>query len=179
VEQALVAAARAPTVNLLDASARQPGSGPVGWRRAAGLAAAVLISPLLLTAAAVARDDMAARRLETRTLELITAAAPDLAREAEPAAALLRRAATAAPPGGVTAAAAALFTAVEAVEGSELDMLVADPEGGVKATVSHPAYSDMQEIGRRMAGSGMAVTETATVDDAGRVVSDISIGARP
>lgn len=179
VEQALVAAARAPMVNLLDASARQPGSGPVGWRRAAGLAAAVLISPLLLTAAAAARDDMAARQLEARTLEAITAAAPDLAREADPAAALRRRAATAPPPGGVTAAAAALFTAVEAVEGVELDMLVADPEGGVKATVSHPAYSDMQEIGRRMGEAGLAVTETATLDDGGRVVSDISIGARP
>lgn len=179
VEQALVAAARAPVINLLDGAAREPGGGPIGWRRAAGLAAAVLISPLLLTAAAAARDDMAAGRLEARTLEAITAAAPDLARQADPVAALRRQAAAAPPPGGVTAATAALFTAVEAVEGVELDMLVADPEGGVKATVSHPAYSDMNEIGRRMGEAGLAVTETATLDDGGRVVSDISIGARP
>ncbi|MBI2260619.1 MAG: hypothetical protein HYU62_03025 [Caulobacterales bacterium] len=179
VEQALVAAARAPTVNLLDGAGREPGGGSIGWRRAAGLAAAVLISPLLLTAAAAVRDDMTARKLEAQTLEAITAAAPELAREADPTAALRRRAATAPPPGGVTAAAAALFTAVEAVEGAELDMLVAGPDDGVKVTVSHPAYSDMDDIGRRMSEAGLAVTETATLDEGGRVVSDISIGARP
>jgi len=37
----------------------------------------------------------------------------------------------------------------------------------------------MQEVGRRMADAGLAVTENATLDDGGRVVSDISIGARP
>jgi general secretion pathway protein L len=179
VEQALVAAARSPAINLLDAVARERAGGPPGWRRVAGLAAAVLLSPLLLTAAAAARDDMAARRLEAEAVAAIAAAAPDLARETDPAAALRRRAAAAPPPGGVTAAAAALFTAVEAVEGAELDMLVAGPEDGVKATVSHPAWSDMEQIGRRMTEAGLAVTETATLEDGGRVVSDISIGARP
>ncbi|MDI6624984.1 MAG: hypothetical protein QME55_09665, partial [Brevundimonas sp.] len=79
----------------------------------------------------------------------------------------------------VTAAAAAMFTAIEAIEGAELDALFAAPDAGVKATVSHLAYSDMEAISRRMADAGMAVTENATLDDAGRVVSDISIGARP
>jgi general secretion pathway protein L len=105
--------------------------------------------------------------------------APDLAREADPVAALRRRAAAAPPPGGVTAAAAALFTAVEGIEGVELDALIAAPDNGMKATVSHPGYSDMQLLGGRMAEAGLAVTENATLEDGGRVVSDISIGARP
>ncbi|HEY0600009.1 hypothetical protein, partial [Brevundimonas sp.] len=97
----------------------------------------------------------------------------------DPVAAVRRRAAAAPPPGGVTAAAATLFTAVEGIEGVELDALIVAPDDGMRATLSHPAYSDMQELERRMAEAGLAVTESATLDDGGRVVSDISIGARP
>lgn len=179
VERALVQAARSPAINLLDNGARDRAAARGGWRRAAGLAAALAVSPLLLTAAAAARDDMAARRLEARTVAAIAAVAPDLAREPDPVAALRRRAATAPPPGGVTAAAAALFTAIEGIEGVEIDSFLAAPDDGVRSTLSHPAYSDMQELDRRMADAGLAVTENATLDDGGRVVSDISIGARP
>ncbi len=179
VERALARAAHSPAINLLDNGARDRTAARVGWRRAPGLAAALAVSPLVLTAAAAARDDMAARRLETEAVAAIAAVAPDVARESDPVAALRRRAAAAPPPGGLTAAAAALFTAVEGVEGVELDALVASPDDGMKATLSHPAYSDMQEVGRRMADAGLAVTENATLDDGGRVVSDISIGARP
>ncbi|MCS6627071.1 type II secretion system protein GspL [Roseibacterium beibuensis] len=179
VERALTRAALSPLVNLLDSGVRDRSIGRPGWRRAAGLAAALALSPLLLTAAAAARDDMAARRLEVETVEAIAAVAPDLARESDPVAALRRRAAAAPPPGGVTASAAALFTAVEAIEGVEIDAFLAAPDDGVRATLSHPGWSDMQELDRRMADAGMAVTENATLEDGGRVVSDISIGARP
>ena len=179
VEGALVQAARSPAINLLDNGAWERGATTVGWRRAAGLAAAVLVSPLLLIAAAAARDDMTARRLETEAVAAIAAVAPDLAREPDPVAALRRRAASAPPPGGVTAASAALFAAVEGIEGVELDALLAAPDDGMRATLTHPAYSDMQELDRRMAAAGLAVIENASLDEGGRVVSDISIGARP
>ena len=179
IERALATAARNPAINLLDNGGRDGSAARVGWRRAAALAAALAISPLLLTAAVAARDDMAARRLDAEAGAAIAAAAPDLAREPDPVAAVRRRAATAPPPGGVTAAAAALFAAVEAIEGAELDAFFATPGDGVKATVSHPAYSDMRKLDRRMADAGMTVTENATFEEGGRVVSDISIGARP
>ena len=179
VERALAQAARSPAINLLDTGARDRTAMRVGWRRAAGLAAALAVSPLLLTAAAAVRDDGVARRLDAEAVTAIAAAAPDLARETDPVSALRARTAAAPPPGGVTAAAAALFAAVEAVEGAELDALFAAPDAGVKATVSHLAYADMEAISRRMADAGMTVTENATLDDGGRVVSDISIGARP
>lgn len=177
VERALIAAALDPAINLLETGDREHAVASGGWRRAAVLAALVVVSPLLLTLAAAARDDMAARRMRTEALAAIAVAAPDLARTADPVAAFRQRAAAAPPPGGVTAAAAALFIAVEGVEGAELDILIADPETGVKATVSHPAYADMARIQSAMAQSGMTVTETGTLDDAGRVVSDITIGA--
>ena len=176
VERALVAAALAPAINLLETGEREA-KAVGGWRRAAILAALVVVSPLVLTLAGAVRDSMAAREARTGALAAIAAAAPDLAREPDPVEALRRRVAAAPPPGGVTAAAAALFTAVEAVEGAELDILIADPESGVKATISHPAHGDMAVIRRSMAEAGMTVTETGTLDDGGRVVSDITIGA--
>lgn len=176
VERALVAAALSPAINLLDTGDREARAG-VGWRRVAVLAALLAISPLVLTLAGALRDGMAARAARAEASAAIAAAAPDLAREADPVEALRRRVAAAPPPGGVTGAAAALFTAVESVDGAELDILIADPADGVKATISHPAHGDMALIRRSMAAAGMEITETGTLDDGGRVVSDITIGA--
>lgn len=176
VERALIAAARAPLVNLLDEGRRERG-GKVGWKRAAALAAALVVSPLLLTIAGAARDDVAARRIGAETLAAIEKADPALARDADPVGALRRRAASAPPPGGTGAATAALFAAVEAVEGAELDLLSVGPEDGMKATVAHPDYGDMETLSQRMGQAGLSVVETATLDDAGRVVSDITVGA--
>lgn len=175
VERALVEAARTPAINLLDSGARER-TAVGSWRRATILAVLAVVSPVVLVLAAAARDDRAADQARSQALAAITAAAPDLARDPDPVAALRRRVAAAPPPGGVSAVAAALFTAVEKVEGAELDILIADPEGGVKATISHPAYSDMAAIKSAMAEAGLTVTETGTLDDAGRVVSDITIG---
>lgn len=177
VERALIAAALNPAINLLETGEKEASAAAGNWRRAAVLGALVLVSPLLLTVVAAARDDLAARGLRAEALAAITNAAPDLARSPDPVAAFRQRIATAPPPGGVTAAAAALFAAIEGIEGAELDIFIADPEAGVKATVSHPAYSDMSRIQSAMAEAGMTVTETGTLDDAGRVVSDITIGA--
>lgn len=176
VERALVAAALSPAINLLNTGDREARAA-VGWRRAAVLAALLAISPLILTLAGALRDGMAARDARAEALAAIAAASPDLAREADPVEALRRRVAAAPPPGGVTAAAAALFTAVESVDGAELDILIADPADGVKATISHPAHGDMALIRRSMAAAGMEITETGALDDGGRVVSDITIGA--
>jgi general secretion pathway protein L len=176
VERALVEAARSPAINLLDTGDRERKAAG-SWRRAAVLTALVLVSPLVLTLSAAARDDMAARRMRAEAVRTVARAAPDLAAAADPAAGFRRRAEAALPPGGPTAAAAALYAAIEGVEGAELDILIADPDDGVKATVSQAAYQDMARIKAAMAAAGMSVTETSTIDDGGRVVSDITIGA--
>jgi general secretion pathway protein L len=176
VERALIEAVRSPAINLLAAGDRDRKAAG-SWKRAAALAALVLVSPLILALSAAARDDMAARRMRAEAVQTVARAAPDLATATDPVAAFRRRVESAPPPGGATAAAAALFAAVEAVEGAELDILIADPADGVKATVSHPGYQDMARIRSAMADAGMAVTETSTLDDGGRVVSDITIGA--
>lgn len=177
VERALVQAALNPAIDLTPARVREAADGRRGWSRAAALAAAVVVSPLVLMIAEAGRDDLAASRAEAAARAEIARVDPELARTADPVAALRGRVRAAPPPGGVMAATAALFTAVEAVPDAELDMLVVDPGDGMKASVTHPDYGDVKVIDSAMRASGLTVTETGTQDDAGRVVSDITIGA--
>lgn len=175
LERQLIAAARAPAINLLDDAPK--GSKAAGsWKRTAALAAAVVLSPLVLIVAAAARDDLAASHMQKQAREMIAAADPELAATPDPVAALRARANIAPPPGGTVAAAASLYAALEGVEGAELDILIADPGEGVKATLTHPAYGDMDRVRSALAEAGMAMNETGTADEGGRVVSDITIG---
>tara|TARA_R110002051_G_scaffold2924_9_gene15419 strand:+ start:971 stop:2074 length:1104 start_codon:yes stop_codon:yes gene_type:complete len=178
VEQALIAAALAPAVDLLSAQDRPRGGGRGDWRRAAALAGLLLVSPLILVAAAAVRDETSARADVARARDEVARVAPDLAGRPDAVDALRRRLGAAPPPGGVIGAAGALFQAIEGVEGAELDLLTVDPATGMKASVSHANYPDMQAMARTMRGNGLRVTETGTLDDRGRIVSDISIGGQ-
>ncbi|MFN6982024.1 MAG: type II secretion system protein GspL [Brevundimonas sp.] len=176
MERLLAAAAAAPAVDLLSGLERRREVRSGGWRLAAGLAAALVVSPLILTLAAGARDQVAADRAERRTLALITETLPDAARASDPMEAARRQIAVAPPPGGLASVSAALFAAVEQVEGAELDSLSADPGQGVRATVSYPAFSDLETLRTALAASGLSMSDASTVEDGGRVVSEIIVG---
>lgn len=176
VEQMLIAAALKPPLNLLQ-GAPSTGEGLVRWRVAAVLAGIALTLPLASTIALAARDDLAAGRASDRAEAAASAAFPDMPASADPVSEARRRIATALPPGGATPAAAALFAAVESVDGAELDSFSADPQAGVRATVSYRTYQDMDALKARVAESGLTLTDTSTLDDNGRVVSDIIVGA--
>lgn len=175
VERALIDAALSPPVNLLSARENAQGRDQRQWRRAGGLAAALLISPLVVMAAGAARDDLAARTDIDRAHAEIARALPDLERESDPVAALQRRMRAAPPPGGVVGATAGLFAAVESVEGAELDLLIVEPEHGMKATLTHDNHGDVQAIDGLMRRAGLMLTETSTLEDRGRIVSDVTI----
>jgi general secretion pathway protein L len=177
IERMMAAAALSPEVNLLDNGVQNRAVSKGSWRLAAGLAAVLLLSPLVLALAQASRDEMAVRGMQAETVALIERAAPEAARSPDPVAAFRQNAASAPPPGGIVSAAAVLFAAVESVEGAELDIFVSDPEGGVRATVSYPAYQDLDAMKHAVAAAGMRMTDTSTLDDAGRVVSDVTIGA--
>lgn len=177
VEQSLIDAALAPPVNLLSTGERTPGIARRSWAAACFLAGLLLVSPLILIAAAAARDDASARGDTERARAEIARIAPDLAARPNPVEALRQRVQSAPPPGGVVSATAALFAAVEGVEGAELDLLIVDPTVGMKASVTQVSYQDMQTIGQFMRAKGLQVTETSTLEDRGRIVSDITIGA--
>lgn len=175
VERWLIDAALAPPIDLLSARDRTRGTVRRDWRLVAGLAGLLMVSPLVLVAAAAARDDTAARADVSSAHAEIARVAPELAARPDPIEALSQRVLTAPPPGGVIGATAALFAAVEGVEGAELDLMTLDPEVGMKASVTHTDYQDIQVIARAMRANGLQVTETSTLDDGGRIVSDITI----
>jgi general secretion pathway protein L len=177
VERALIDAALSPPVNLLSSQDRSRGTGRRGWALASALAGLLVVSPLILIAAAAARDEADARSAASEARAEIVRVAPDLAARPDPVEALRQRVRAAPPPGGVIGATAALFAAVEGVEGAELDLLIVDPADGMKASVTHANYQDMQVIARAMRANGLEVTETGTLDDRGRIVSDITIGS--
>jgi len=177
VERALVEATLNPPVNLLSDQMRARGVLRRGWARASAMAGLLLVSPLVLTAAAAARDEVNAQRDVQSARVEIARVAPDLAAVPDAVDALRRRVQAAPPPGGVIGATAALFAAVEGVEGAELDLLIVDPAAGMKASITHADYQDMQTISRAMRDKGLQITETGTLNDQGRIVSDITIGS--
>lgn len=176
VEQMLIAAALNPPLNLLQ-GAPKTGEGLGRWRLAAVLAAVALTLPLVSTLALAARDEIAAGRAAGRAQAAARQAFPDMPASADPVSEAKRRIATAVPPGGAAPAAAALFAAVEGVEGAELDSFSADPGSGVRATVSYRTYQDMDALKASVAAAGLTLIDTSTLDDNGRVVSDVIVGA--
>jgi general secretion pathway protein L len=175
IERLLAAAALNPPINLLAGAGRRFEADRRGWKRAAMLAAALIVSPLILTLAAAGHDEWRARDAEQRAEAAARRAFPDIAPTADAAAEATRRLTTAPPPGGPAAAAAALFAAVESVEGAELDSLTADQDG-VRATVTYAAYQDLDALQQAMAAKGMSMTDESTVDDQGKVVSEVRVG---
>lgn len=174
VERLLAAAALNPPINLLAGGGRRVEADRRGWKRAAALAAALIVSPLILTLAAAGHDEWRARDTENRAEAAARRAFPDIAPGADAVAEATRRLSTA-PPGGAAAAAAALFAAVESVEGAELDSLTVD-EAGVRATVTYAAYQDLDALQQAMASKGMSLADDSTVDDQGKVVSEVRVG---
>ncbi|WP_269218879.1 type II secretion system protein GspL [Brevundimonas vesicularis] len=172
VERLTIQASLRPIVNLIE---RRSASVGGGWRRVAALAGVLVLTPLILTLAMAARDDLMAKRMQDQTRATLMRTDADLAASSDPRAALERRLMSS-PPGGITGVAAALFAAVEAVDGAELDSFTADPEGGGRATVSYPAYEDLDTMKRAVASVGLVMSDQSTVDDAGRVVSEVQIG---
>lgn len=175
IERLLAAAALNPPINLLAGAGRRVEADRRGWKRAGALAAALIVSPLILTLAAAGHDEWRARDAAHRAEAVARQAFPDIAPNADAVAEATRRLTTTPPPGGPTAAAAALFAAVESVEGAELDSLTSD-ENEVRATVTYAAYQDLDALQQAMAGHGMSLTDESTVDDQGKVVSEVRVG---
>jgi len=176
IERLMIQAALSPAVNLNGGGRDRPAAGG-GWRRVAALAAAVILSPLILVVAAATRDTLVADRLERGTLALIAERWPEAAAASEPVEDVRRRLDVALLQAGTAAVASALYAAVEQVEGSELDSLIVDPDEGVRATVTYQAYEDLDRLKQVTARAGMIMTDDSTIDDQGRIVSDIRIGA--
>lgn len=175
VERHLIETARRPPVNLLD-DGRAEAAGRRAWLRAAVLAGLCLVSPLMLTVAQAARDDLAAARAERQARALAVRLDPALAQSDDPVGDGIARLDSRLP-GGTLAAAATLTRAIEGVPGAALESLSLDPQGGLRAGLVYPAFQDLETLRHAVASAGLVLTELSTVEDQGRVVSDLSVEA--
>ncbi|MNI13866.1 GspL cytoplasmic actin-ATPase-like region [compost metagenome] len=176
LDAALAAGAMAAPVDLLQAQdRRERGQAAKGWRLAAGLAAAVLASPLILLAAEGLKDRAAADRADAGAKAGAVKLYPELATADDPASEALRRLKSGPPPGGTARALAAVFASVERVPGAELDAAAVGDEG-LRVTIAHPAFADLDAIRADLAEAGLAVVDETSAEEEGRMVSTLSVG---
>lgn len=170
----LARVAAAPPLNLVAADVKRRTQSRRDVRVACGLAVLLAASPILLDAVAGARDRLAVSASERRVTDLVRTAAPDLAQEPDAAERLIAEDETHMPH-GATGAAAALFKAVEAVDGAEIDALSAEAGRGLSATVSYAAFQDLERLRSAMSEAGYRLDDESTVEDAGRIISGVRV----
>ena len=176
LDAALAAGAMAAAVDLLQVhDRRERGQAARGWRLAAGLAAALLISPLMLMTAEGLRDRTAADRAGADARAAAVKLYPELATTKDAAPEALRRLDAGSPPGGTARAMAAVFAAIEAVPGAELDDAVLGGEG-LRVGLAHPNFKDLDAVRAGLAEAGLAVVDEASAEEGGRMVSTLTIG---
>lgn len=176
LDPALATGAMAAPVDLLQVhDRRERGQAARGWRLAAGLAAALLISPLVLMAAEGLRDRAAAEHAGAAAKGGAVKLYPELATADDPAPEALRRLDAGPPPGGTARALAAVFAAVERVPGAELDDATLGGEG-LRVTLAHPTFNDLDAVRVDLAEAGLAVVDEASAEEGGRMVSTFTIG---
>lgn len=172
----LAAACRRPLLNLKPREAR-----PQADRRlvtlAAGLAVAVLVSPLLVDMASAWRADRAADRDRARAVALARSALGSGTAIDDPAGQIRARRLAVSSGGDFGASAAGLFAAVESVEGARLESLLYDPSGTLRATISYADYSSVESLVSAASANGLVLEEVSALDQAGVRLGDFI--ARP
>lgn len=177
LDAALAAGALAAPVDLLQVhDRRERGQAAKGWRLAAGLAAVLLASPLILSVAEGLGDRAATDRADADARAGAVKLYPELATVGDPASEALRRLDAGPPPGGTARALAAIFAAVERVPGAELDDAALGGEG-LRVTLAHSAFNDLDAIRADLAEAGLAVVDETSAEEEGRMVSTLSLGA--
>ncbi|MDG2531395.1 type II secretion system protein GspL [Caulobacter endophyticus] len=175
----LLASATRPAVDLLQGQFAPRTQGPVlRWKRLAVLAAVVVVSPLVLLLAQVAKDGLAARALEARNRTLAVRLVPQAARYGDPARFAVGRL-QARTRLGFGDLAAGYVDAVRSVSGMRLDTLVHGQDGAIRSSVSYVNYSDMDQLRRALKSGGFDVVEQGTLTEGQRVTSDLIIRRRP
>jgi general secretion pathway protein L len=163
--------AAAPLLDL-----RQGAFAPAGARVARGgvnrlavIAVLVGLSILALPAVQAVRHHLAARSAQAEAQAL---AGPG---EGEPAVRLREKLDRLQAAERFPAAAAALFSAVESIDGMELQGLLYGGDGALRVSVAHANYSDTEQFRTRLSGEGLDVEESSTVTEGGRIISDLVV----
>jgi general secretion pathway protein L len=142
------------------------------------VAALVALSIPAIPAVEAFRHHMAAERASGRSEALAGPATPG-APAADAVARLRARLDRQQAAERFSVAAAAVFAGVQRVEGMELQELLYGEDGALRINVAHPNYSDIELFRAALARSGLAVEESSTMTEGGRIVSDLVVRPQP
>jgi general secretion pathway protein L len=157
-------AAAAPAVDLLQfefAPKRRLGLKRKDFVRAAAMAGALLLSPLVLWTAEILRHEAGAMLLNSRAKEIARSAFPSRSSGEQT---LAMRAFVADVEAGdrLLAATAALFDAVASIPGARLDAFSYRQDGDLRATLIHERSQDIASLVARLERSGFAIRQDGT-----------------
>ncbi|MDO8900112.1 MAG: type II secretion system protein GspL [Phenylobacterium sp.] len=184
LERAMANMAASPAINLLQGAFDPDRREPLGrrdLRRAAILAAVLLVSPLILWAAQAGADHVRARQAEARAEAKVAALLAEGETITDPAVQAQARldALALVAGGGASGLAAQLFAAVEPMDQVQVESLIIMPDGAARAALSHAAYADGESLAQALQAAGLTVRVEGSREESGRVISDVILGARP
>ena len=180
-EQMLAMGAAAPAFDLLQGAfapnAGRP-SGPRDFRRAAVLAALLLVSPFFLWGAQIARDRWAVADNDRQAQILADRLAPGADQSLTPAQRLRWQETRSEGGERFIRALSGLFTIVEQAPGASMVSLYYGAGGQARATIAHANYSDVDAMKQQASRMGFDLREDSTATENGRVISDLVLEAR-
>ncbi len=146
-------------------------------RRAALIAAAILLVTLLIQLTMIARYSFAADALERETVEAARDAIPGNVEITDPDAQLRARLNALGGGAGYGEIASATFAAVRETAGVELQALVFNSDGGLQVTAAAPGEAELEALQQRMMASGLLVAPGAIRDGGGRQIAEYRVSA--
>ena len=171
------AALEVPPLDLLQGSfaPRVRRGAEAGWRRAAVLAGALVLSPWVLLAAEAIRHEMAARGLQAQAHDVAARAAPGVP-AGDPLDMTAARLARLRAVDALARDAGALFGALDTVSGAHLDALTYSSAEGLHAQVVHPREADLETIAAALADRGLPLQRTGRQPAGDAIRSDVTLG---
>lgn len=161
IESLLLRGAQAPAfaLDLLPPRADLPRAGAVPARRLAALAAALLLSPLLVWAAQGLRHELGAARADATADAALLAVAPDAAGPGRPLARARAELARRQAPDRFGVLASALLEAQSTLPGTRLAALSLGEDGVLTATLEHDGAAPLDPLRQALAERGVSLAD--------------------
>lgn len=177
LEPALALGAATPPLDLLQGrfGAKAASMAAARPKRAATMAVVLLLSPLLLMVAGIARDHLMAQAAEDRIAARLEAAYPGTARGADPVASVQARLDQMRRADRFPDLAAGLFAVLEKSPGAQLDTLSYAEDGALRARVAYSNYSDVDQLVAAGRALGLEIRPDSTVTEGARVTSELIV----
>lgn len=178
-EDGLATAIADPAVNLRQGPFAKRKRWKIEWpvvRRLAALALGILVLTLAIQIAAVLRYSSAADGLEAELATVAEQAAPGAGTAADPGIAITRRLADLRGAGlGYGALSGILFDAIRATPNAELQSLVFDRDGSLRAAVQGDGDATLTAVQDRVRAGGLTVEAGAPRSGGGRQIVDLTV----